>query len=585
MLILLILVPLVWILRFKDRCFGFVVVVSSMIASSAILSIFLQSFGVFKFGYLLSLWLLVVFLSIYLNFNLIKNEIKSLKKINYKSLSWFLLFALSIISMQFYFVHFDYSGKISTFAGFMEVENFNSGQPYFSDEWIAVAMSEKSIETGKLPFINALDNSGFQNFLFVFHSSISGIDLLLDLNLLTAYQVLSIVFAMILICFTYVLLRSFEISVGVSILIIFLISYLPNSSNLPILWYLLPWNIGLIFFVAYLVSVKKRHIKWSIILNIFSIIFYPPLVVLSLPSFVFMSLMQGGKKDNIKNLKLYLGIVLLGFVGGVLFLSLFGNESLLEILIRIYDFLFRDLNSQLGEPPRFLIWRVVPWFAVPFAFWSLWTKKKEISYLTAPIFIGLSLWFLYSVRVDTILIDYHRIVAITSILLLIIASFSIESLKDFLINKIKIFQSENAKNFLLFGLLMLMFILSFSFTQREGWLNFRIKQLYPSPPANQYLHSDDIYLFSGIKNEIFLAPPWKSLVLSVATKNIPLVTKPSTITISKINYENFLVANCNQKKYFTNRFKIKYVYTPEFKCDGFELLGTSSESLSLYLVK
>jgi hypothetical protein len=69
------------------------------------------------------------------------------------------------------------------------------------------------------------------------------------------------------------------------------------------------------------------------------------------------------------------------------------------------------------------------------------------------------------------------------------------------------------------------------------------------------------------------------------TNNIPVISKPSTLTVNLIDYNSFIKSECVIKKSLTNKFKIKYVYTPEFKCEGFELVGTSAEGLSLYLVK
>ena len=134
-------------------------------------------------------------------------------------------------------------------------------------------------------------------------------------------------------------------------------------------------------------------------------------------------------------------------------------------------------------------------------------------------------------------------------------------------------------------MIALFFILSFSFTQRENWIHFKILKFTPAPPANNYLNSDDLRLFKDIDNQVFIAPHWKGLVLGVATNNIPVITKPSTITVNLLNFEDFMLGDCNEKRNLINKFKIKYLYIPETQCDGFEFMGKSAEGLHLYLVK
>lgn len=585
MTILLILIPLVWILRFKDYKFGFIAVLGGIVVTNTFLSIFLQIFGVFNFWFLLGLQIIFAVVTVILNHSIITKTFQNIKTIKIKSIPWLFIVAISIIALQFYFVHFDYTGKISTLNGIQSVENFKSGHPYFSDEWIAIGMSEQSIQNRGLPFTNIFNGNNFSNFLFVFHSMISGIDLILGLNLLTAYQTIAIFFALLLIISIYILLRELKVSVGISILTIFLVSYLPNSSNLPILWYLLPWNVGFLFFIIYLISIKKEYFKTSIIFNLFSIIFYPPIVLIALPSFLLSLFKISEKKKRIRGAVVYMGIIFVGLIVGGIFISFANKVSVTEIFRIISDFLARDLDSSLGHPPLFIVWRVIPWFLVPFVFWSLWKIRHKEAFISVPIFIGLVLWFLYSVKFQTIFMDYHRIVAVTAILLVVISAISLEEFKNYILIKIKRLDNDVVKYAFIFGILILFFILSFSFTKRENWMNFTTLGFMPAPPANNYLNKDDIELFKDIHNKRFLAVPWKGLILGVLTDNIPLVTKPSTLTVNVVRYEEFLAGDCQKKKELATKFKIDYVYTPQFSCDGFKFLGKSTENFHLYLVK
>ncbi|MFA7193964.1 MAG: hypothetical protein WC087_03555 [Candidatus Paceibacterota bacterium] len=586
MLILLILVPLVWISRFKDYRFGAVSTISAMIVAHTTIALFSQFFGIFSFKFLLTVHSLIAILSLVYNSKIILNFFKEKSPENcFKKIPWVFIVTILIIGFQFYLVHSGYTGKINTYTSVVNVENFNPNQPYFSDEWIAVGMSEKVIETKSLPFTNFLNEKTFQNFLFVFHSLIAEIDLLFDLDLLNDYSIISITFALILITFIYVLLRSFGISVLVSALSIFFISYLPNASNLPLLWYLLPWNIGFIFFIGYFIAMQKHYLKTAFALNFATMIFYPPLVLLALPSFIFASFELEGIKKRIRFLSVYIGIILVGLISAITFISFSNEYSFSKVALTVYNYIFRPLNSFLGAPPLFIIWQVLPWFITPFAFWGLWKIRRKIKYISVPVFIGLIMWFLYSINLQTFLMDYHRTVAMTAILMLIISAFALEDLKIILEKKFPSLASKTLKNYSLILLAIIFFSLSFSFTQREPWKNFKTLNYEPAPPANHYLIEDDIKLFSNITNEKFLAPPWKGLVLAVATKNLPVVSKPSTLTMNLVNYDQFLRLDCAGKNKIIDKLKIKYLYIPKSKCENFEILGTSSEGLSLYLVK
>ena len=107
----------------------------------------------------------------------------------------------------------------------------------------------------------------------------------------------------------------------------------------------------------------------------------------------------------------------------------------------------------------------------------------------------------------------------------------------------------------------------------------------PAAPANNYLHPDDLYLFKDIKQKRFIAPPWKGLVIGVATNNYPLETKSSTLTISILKFSEFFSADCKNKTKLADKYKISYVYSGKFDCPDFKLIGNSREGLYLYRYK
>jgi hypothetical protein len=110
--------------------------------------------------------------------------------------------------------------------------------------------------------------------------------------------------------------------------------------------------------------------------------------------------------------------------------------------------------------------------------------------------------------------------------------------------------------------------------------SFRI--IHPRPPVSNYLHEDDLRIFSAFTDKRFLAHEWKGLVIAVATDNIPLHTKASTFTIRELSLRRFVKASCEQKVYLAEQFDIDYVYVSKFICKQFIRIDESEEGLVLY---
>ncbi|MBU1136676.1 MAG: hypothetical protein KJ559_04165, partial [Nanoarchaeota archaeon] len=88
-----------------------------------------------------------------------------------------------------------------------------------------------------------------------------------------------------------------------------------------------------------------------------------------------------------------------------------------------------------------------------------------------------------------------------------------------------------------------------------------------------------------IKEKSFLTLPWKGTVIGAATNNYPLETKPSTITNRIARFSDFMNAECNEKLNMAKNKKIDYIYSPEFNCGSFNLVGQSNEGLYLYEIR
>lgn len=575
---LLLLTHFFWIFRFRDKKLGFVCTLSFFILIQVSIAVVSQLFGFFEYKNILIINIIISLFSLFLNIKYFKKDFFN-GFFNEKYLIFFI--AITIIFTQFYLVHFRYSGELATYNGIVEVENFNPKQPYFSDEWIAISMSEKVIESKNLPLINPLDNTRFYNFLFVFHSLIAQFDLFLNLNLINDYSWLSIIFSLITLVFIYILLIKLDISNNIALLTIFLISYLPNSSNLPLLWYLLPWNLGFIFLIAFFIMVEYKKYWLAYIFNIASIVFYPPIMIFSIPSFFALIF----RKISYKILVSYLATLISGFFISLFIISKHTDQSYGNVVYKLSNLIIRPLENIYGVAPSFLFWDVVPFICVPFVFIGIVVFFKKYNYILVTFYVGFVLWILYSLNFKTFFADYHRVVAISAILAMIIFSITFNFLYKNIKYKISFLNSDEFSKIINLLILVIFFVALFSFTGRQGWKDFKTLNIEPMPPANNYLTEDDLNLFKDINNERFIAPPWKGLVIAVATKNLPLSSKASTLTMNIVDYYDFIKLDCYVMTDVLNFHNTKYVYIPEKKCSQFKELGKSREGLVLYLIE
>jgi len=482
--------------------------------------------------------------------------------------------------------------------------------PYYSDEWSAVSFIKYSIEYGKLPFANPLwHNSYFPNLEFAFHSFLSGLFLLLDLNPLINYGLFALFFGILICIIVYFVLRLNNADKLPSAIAVLSIPYIVNSANLPGIWYLIPLSLGIICLLLSFVFISIKDTKMLLFTSFLTLIFYPPLFVLSFASLIFYILFFDIKrKEKIKYIGIYLLICFIAslIISFKLILASFEDFSFFDyIFSKIYYLTFTK-----DSIPDYLILKVIPlWslvFAVFGAFFMIKTpkdfkifdaskinilKEKEIwkkSWLMAPILIGLSYWMVYSFVFWRFIIEYQRAVVATSVLIVIFSGFGINHAVNYI--KKKGFVNDKVLNSVFVSILIIFLFFSFFYTQRDNWNDLKLysngnKIGDPAPPANNYLIEDDLRLFKNIKNSSFIAPAWKGLVIGTATRNYPLESKQSTITNAILKYNDFINSDCNSKIRLAKEYRIDYVYSSQFNCSGFNLIDKSKEGLFLYEVK
>lgn len=575
--LMLLVIPFLLLSRFQDKKKGFFYILSFLIFFHLTLAVITQSLGIFRYNIILVINIVLSFIAIFkTNWKIIKENLKNIK------IDWILIFVILIVSIELFSVHFNYTGKISDInnlnQNLKEVKNMKYIYPYFSDEWAAVSLITYSIENKNLPFANPLwKNSYFPNLEFAFHSFLSEFFLLLNLNPLTSYVIFSAI-AGILICFlVYFILRFNNIERFASAFSALSIPLIVNGGSLPGIWYLIPLTLGIISLLLSFIFMSLKDSKMILFSSFLTLIFYPPLFVLSIFSILFYFIFsQISIKNKIKYILIY--FVICFIIVLILSFKLFLNPNLNAFNFITSKILYVNFTKDMF--PDYAIWKVIPLFSLLFAIPAL-KKFKDKLWIFLPIAIGLDYWLLYSKVLWRFIIDYDRIVFTTSILIVLVSGFGM----DYLINYINKFLNKRIIKILKTAILLIFLIFAFNYTlsisEKAEELKFYAygKILNPSAPATVYLQKDDLDLFKNIKEKTFIAPPWKGLVIGVSTKNYPLETKPSTITNEILSYNKFMDLNCEKKKETASLYKIDYVYSSNFSCKYFIPIGKTNELL------
>jgi len=589
---ILLLVPFLLLYKFKDKKLGFAYILSFVLAFQLAVAILTQALGIFRYWIVVAVNLIAVVIVLkYVDYRKLIESIKEIK------IDWVLLAIIIILFIQLFSIHYNYTGTITKVnEPFIEVEGMKYVYPYFSDEWSAISLIQYSMESGKLPLVNPLwHNIGFPNLELPFHSFVSEILLLLNLNPLTQYILITIGTGMLICFLLYLFLRFNNLGKLISGVTALSLGYVVNGANLPGIWYLIPLILGMISLLCSLFFFLNGDRKMILFSGFLTLIFYPPLFVFFTVALISYLIVKG-RKENWKTLGLYL---LVGFIVTII-LSLFAYftyGSFSEFISFIGEKLLYETFTPFAIPD-FSIWKIIPLATMALAAIGLFEliRKKQRIWIISMVLVGLLYWWLYSFILWRFIIEYERVIVTTSILIVILSGFGLHYLIKYA-RRVDFIKQYKIPEILMILFLILSFGFSFSYTERNDWQNLQLHSVVddavfsPAAPANNYLTEDDLRLFSGIKGKVFLSQHWKGLVIGVATQNYPLHSKPSTITNEIILYNDFLVEDCSGKKDIVNEFEsdwemnLDYIYSEEFNCPGFKEIGRSEEELVLYKVE
>jgi len=320
----------------------------------------------------------------------------------------------------------------------------------------------------------------------------------------------------------------------------------------------MPYTIGLIFLLLFLAGLSYKDPYIFVGASILSFVFYPPIIVFLLPAYVIYYIKNTPQLILISCLTL-IPIIFSDFVQSKIF----------------------RLNLE-GGMQSFPIWYVVPIISIPFILIGLYKLYMDNKiFLLSPVFVGLFYWILYTLYPHVIVIEYPRIVIITSILLVTFSGIGINTLNQ-----------ELSKKYIMTGIFTIFIIINLFYPTGNNWKNFKLypfsevpsQPILSSPPMLRYLTLEDLEIFRGINENRIITPSRKGLVLGVATSNRPLESKNSTITVNTVSYDKFMGLNCSDKFKLTKEYKVTYIYSHIINCDNFELIDKSEEGLYLYLV-
>jgi len=597
--------PLLLICKFSNKNLGFAYVLSFFLAGHLLIAILTQAFHIFTYQVVL-VANLVVFLSIliivkfyrfpvFIFKGLAQRENNIFQKlIPFLSRNLVPILFIIIALTSFYFVHYNYSGKysIAVTPEYQEAKNMEYTYPYFADEWYSVAFIKDSINSHSLPLENPLtrSNSSFVNFEFPFHSFLSELFLLLNLNPLTKYTAFTIFSGLLICILIYIFLRGSGIEKLPSAVAGLSALYLTNGANLPGLWTLIPCILGIISILLGFLFILYNKRLATLLSTILILLFYPPLFPFySLAIIIYFALSKDlTRYTKIKNIIYYLA---LSFLAGVIIsiAYLIDKESFSNFILQIKSKLFYPTLT--GEfNPQFPIFSIVPLISLLLFAIGIFPLVKRKLWLAAPLFAGLIFWIMYSLTTFRIVIEYERVVVFTSILIIIASGFGLNYLLKAL-KELDFLKNNNILKYAQIVILILFLILSFQYTKRDKWKDLKAYNpetdqfFIPAAVANNYLQPDDLKLFRNIKNKRFLSYPWKGTVMGIATNNYPVTTKAGTITINPDLFYKFKDSGCKKKIKIADSKYIKFVYSSKFDCPQFEFIDKSNEGLYLYKFK
>lgn len=571
----------------KNTRVSFLYIFSIQILFHLTIALLSQYFYFFNYQIILLINIIAtIAILLYLIFN--RNKANFNIKIN-----WKLAIAVLIVFFELFSVNFLYTGTINTINGHQQVKNFSNPYPYFSDEWAGVSIINHTIQNKNLATVNPLVEAGkegrdFSNIFIAFYALLAEIILLINIPTIFAIVPISILTGILICYFVYLFLKTAKVNENVAIVSMLTVPWIVNSAKLPGIWYLFPFILGAILLLVSLVSINLKQRRLTLISSLSSLFIYPPFIVLVFP-LLFVELILKNRK-NFKKISENLFYIFISILFITVLIFILQAKQIDDLILKLTDSLIRITNE--GTIPHRYIWQVVPAATLPFAIWGIFIagKNKYFSFFTL-LLIGLTYWISYHFIYKCFIIDYARISAFTSYLIIISFGLGLNETIKWIQKKYNFLNDKIISRNITIIFFSFFIIMSLFYTRVDGWKN--IKYIYKKEfsvferpieaPANNYLNKTDLELFKNIQESTFISIPWKGLVIGAATKNYPVITKASTLSTFALRYETFEMSHCYDKDFYARYFDIDYAYIPKIDCPKFfQEIGRGEEGLYLY---
>ena len=645
---ILLFLPVTLLFFYKNKFYGFAVILTWLIIGHLTIALVLQSIAAFNENNLL---LAIIAFDLIFFFYHRKRITFPVIKV---TVDWIALAVILLSLLYLSNVHYNYSGKysISEANQYQTAESLSYPYPYLTDEWDVVAMVKAKIKSESLALYipYAEHHPAFVNYDIAFSALLAEIILTLNLDPATDYINISIFLNTILVLLIYTLLQANRIDKPAAATAALLTLFITVGSNLPGLWNLIPMSAGTITLLLGLIFLSyhsKVGIQFTLLLTI---LFYPPFAIFYFIAFL-SYLYTTQKLSNEEKRKLAIDtffVVLTTFtlftkimsyllnrelealaflffiaislsvlaVIAALSLTLFQKgtkirkfilaflvakiiseiittigafDAISQVYAQFWDVAKFSSADTVSIPSERLLYNILPPFTLLFAFIGFKNNIKKLAWLAFPIMFGLIVWVIYSEVTTQIFILYSRNIFITSILITILSGFGLGAFLNLILKKAPS-NYKKITTYIPIFILGLFFILSFFYTERSKWDLLIITNPYtgityiPSAPVNTHLRNEDLRIFSEIHDARFLSLPWKGKVIGAMTNNYPLSIKSGIITLNSSLHEEFINSNCLSKYRMAEELDLDYVYVRNFACAEFVPIDENGFGMTLYQI-
>ncbi len=435
------------------------------------------------------------------------------------------------------------------------VPHFGYKYPLHIDEWRHLALARDMIHNDNIYKYNL--EKGFTYFLFFLDKS--GVDLLFS------YRYLPIVFVILTSVLLFLTLYALTKKYYIALLAVIFFASLKSNVNILGPWFFTPLSFCFpfiyLFFLFFVLGIEKKSIKLlivSVLDYIFILFVHPVSATFIFPIILIYVLIH--YKVYIKN-RFVLGLLMLiPVISFLIFLDILWKGNLKRTLFFIIKFITFEkgwgVYEKLYSVPSFYTYTST-FFAFIGSFFAIKNRKTRIFVIWVLVTL-FGLWFFHR-KGFSFLVPYQRMFYYTLLGLVPLSAIGFYYSLRFISNTIKRnlnFSYKKAISLVVFSLISI-----FTF--------YSIFNNYFTIPEDIKLYKlIDDYDYKALK---FLEKQGKGKVLAlpeIATTVYPISGKRALATLRfegtdslRNEIRDFYKLDCEKKKRFIKRFKIKYVYS------------------------